>query len=221
MNEEDNSKGFQLIFRFLENPYFTNTELTKEYTTEEANPYCGEISVKEIKSSTIDLKTGKNVTVEKIAKKVKGGGAKKQKQKGKEKEEPRPSFFREFFRNLHPGMKLPEDAKEQARIMADEDDEDGYDDDDDEDLIEYLLESDHETGTVLRAHIIPLAIRWYTGEAAPEYQRDMDDEESEEEDDDDEEDSESDDEPPAKGRGAKLSPLRRSQEARSPAEAPR
>merc|ERR1719330_1707677 len=119
--------------------------------TEETNPYCGEIEVKEVKASEIKWKPGKNVTVEIVTKKVKGGGAKKQKQKGKEKEEPRPSFFREFFRNLHPEMKLPEDAKEQAMSMA----EDAEGDEDDEELMGFLMASDHEVGTALQDNIIP------------------------------------------------------------------
>merc|ERR1719330_1679766 len=94
--------------------------------TEETNPYCGEIEVEEIKCSEIRWKPGKNVTVEIVTKKVKGGGAKKQKQKGKEKEEPRPSFFRDFFRSMSPEMKLPDDAKDQVRMQ-------GMDDDDDDD----------------------------------------------------------------------------------------
>lgn len=195
-NEEDNNKGFTLTFHFLENPYFENSELTKEYATEETNPYCGEIEVKEIKCSEIKWKPGKNVTVEKIAKKVKGGGAKKQKQKGKEKEEPRPSFFRDFFRNLQPDMKLPEDAKEMARSLADEEDED----DDDEELCQYLMDNDHECGIAVRDNIIPFAVRWYTGEAAPDYDR-MDEEDDEDEEEESEEDDEESEDDRPKGRG--------------------
>merc|ERR1719291_924964 len=113
------------------------------------NPYIGELVVKDIKATEIQWKEGKDVTVEKVAKKVKGGGAKKAKQK-KEKEEPRPSFFRDFFRNLKEGVPLPDDAKEQARMMADEDDEDEDDDDEDEALVKYLMDGDHEIGAALR-----------------------------------------------------------------------
>ncbi|CAE7247223.1 NAP1 [Symbiodinium necroappetens] len=74
LDEADISKGFKLIFHFVENPYFTNTELWKEYHVEEASPYTGEVSAKEIKAAEIDWNAGKNVTVEKVAKKVKGGG---------------------------------------------------------------------------------------------------------------------------------------------------
>jgi len=224
-NEEDNSKGFKLKFTFAENPYFENTVLEKEYITEETNPYCGEIGVKEIKATTIEWKAGKNVTVEKVVKKVKGGGAKKQKQKGKEKEEPRPSFFREFFRNLKEDMELPEDAKEQARSML-EDEEQMDDEEDDDELLEYLMDGDHELGTAFRDNIVPFAIRWYTGEAAPEFEPGMDDEESEEEDDEEESEEESDDEPPkARGRGGPKASAKKQGKAKggdaAPGDAPK
>merc|ERR1719291_1187917 len=108
------------------------------------NPYIGELVVKDIKATEIQWKEGKDVTVEKDAKKGKGGGAKKAKQK-KEKEEARPSFFRDFFRNLSPDSPLPEDAKQQALAMAEADDED-EDDENDAELLEYLMDGDHEIG---------------------------------------------------------------------------
>lgn len=186
IDNTDHTKGFKLTFHFLENPYFENIKLTKEYITDESNPYCGEEEVKEIKCSTIDWKAGKNVTVERVAKKVKGGGAKKQKQKGKEKEEPRESFFRDFFRSMHAEMELPEDARQED-----------IDDEELEDYVRYLMANDHEIGVALQHHIIPFAIRWYTGEAAPDYERMGDDEDSEEEEDSDDESSE--EPPPRKG----------------------
>merc|ERR1712137_422928 len=106
LDPSDRNKGFKLIFSFVENPFFSNQELWKEYHTEETSPYTGEIDTKEIKCSEIDWKPGKNVTVETIKKKQKGGGAKK----AKEKEEPRDSFFRNFFRHLRPDMPLPDDV---------------------------------------------------------------------------------------------------------------
>merc|ERR1719414_232047 len=108
--EDDSDKGFKIAFKFMENPYFSNTELKKEWHTEETNPYCGEIDCTKIVATEIEWKAGRNVTVEKVQKKVKGGGAKKAKQK-KEKEEARPSFFREFFRELEKGMKLTEELR--------------------------------------------------------------------------------------------------------------
>lgn len=50
VDDEDFERHFKITFKFLRNPYFTNTELTKEYLTEVKNPYSGEIHVKEIKA---------------------------------------------------------------------------------------------------------------------------------------------------------------------------
>lgn len=164
LDESDLNKGFKLTFHFVENPYFTNETLVKEYHTEESSPYTCELDTKEIKATEINWKPSKNVTVETIKKKTKGGGAKKQKQKGKEKEEPRDSFFRNFFRNLKPDMPVPEDVNlDEARQMV----EDG-DDEDDEGMMELLMENDYEIGCSLRDMLIPFAVRWYTGEAAPD-----------------------------------------------------
>jgi len=204
LDESDGNKGFELVFKFAPNPYFENTELKKVYETERGSIYNGEIDAKEIKADVLKWNTGKDITVEKVAKKVKGGGAKKAKQK-KEKEEARPSFFRDFFRNLKPGEPLPDDAKEQARMMAEDEEEE--DDDDDEDLIAYLMENDLEIGQCVRDNIIPWAVRWYTGEAAPEEDDDDDDEDEEEEDYDDDDEDESEEPPKGKaGRGRSGAP---------------
>lgn len=194
LDDSDSNKGFKLTFHFVENPYFSNPSLFKEYHSEESSPYTQECEVTLIKASEINWKDGKDVTVEKVAKKVKGGGAKKAKQK-KEKEEPRDSIFRHFFRTLKPDMSVPDDVNlDDVGGMCDEDD-------DDEGIMEMLMDNDHEVGMALRDQIIPFAVRWYTGEAAPDDDDDDDeDDESDDEDDDDEEDSE--DELPARGRKA-------------------
>jgi len=212
LDSTDLSKGFKLTFHFVENPYFTNDTLWKEYHTEEGSPYTGEIDTKEIKVNDTDWKPGKDVTVEKIAKKAKGGGAKKNKQKTKEKEEPRDSFFRSIFRNLRPDMPMPADVNlEEARAMGMGGDDS---DDDDQAMMGLLMENDYEIGCSIRDQLIPFAVRWYTGEARQEDgfgddSDEDDDEDSEDEDDDDDDDDESEDEPApkkkaqpkAKGRG--------------------
>lgn len=216
--EDDPNKGFKLVFFFSENPYFTNTELWKEYYTEETNPYNGDLDTKKIVVNEIDWKAGKNVTVERVQKKVKGGGAKKQKQKNKEKEEARPSFFRNFHRHLEPDMKLSEDMFEEARTLYEGDEEEN---EDDEQILEMLMDNDYQVGCALRDNIIPFAVRWYTGEAAPDQDDDDYDEEDEEEDDEDEEDSE-EDEPPAKSKGkaAKAAAKKKTTPKTSPGLAP-
>merc|ERR1711920_689131 len=156
------------------------------------------MDVKCVKATEIEWKTGMNVTVEKVQKKVKGGGAKKAKQK-KEKEEARPSFFREFFRNLEAGMKITDDIRNEAKELQGMDDDEDDDDDDDE-ILEAIMQRDHECGMALRDNVIPFAVRWYTGEAAPQDDDDDEDEEEEEEDETDEDES-SEEAPKGKGKG--------------------
>jgi nucleosome assembly protein 1-like 1 len=205
------SKGYKVHFHFEANPYFEPSLLTKEYHLEEVCPYRGEDKVKEIKSTEIQWKPGKDVTVEKVQKKVKGGGAKKNKQK-KEKEEARDSFFRKFFRHLKCDDPLPDDL--QQLVMQGDDDDDS--DDDDMDLMEEFMENDRDLADALKDQIVPFAVRWYTGEAAPE-DDDDDDEESEEED----ESSSEEEEPPVK-KGGKKKPVKgKESPATGPAAAPK
>merc|ERR1719203_688772 len=80
------------------------------------------------------------------------------------------------------------------------------DEDDDEQMVDMIMEHDHDVGCALRDNIIPFAVRWYTGEASPQDDDDDEDEDDEEYEVDieasDEEDSEDDedeeDEVPAK-----------------------
>jgi len=198
-------KGFKLEFHFVENPYFSEKALWKEYHLGECLPWNGETSVAEIKVCEIDWNDGKDVTVEVVKKKAKGGGAKK---KVKAKSEPRDSFFRHCFRHLKQGMPVPEDMNlSEAMNLADGDDEDEVD----AQMMEYVMENDHEMGREIRDHIIPFAVRWYTGEAAPKRDLDSDDEDGEDgdgdEDDEDEdgdgsEEEEEEEAPPAKGKKA-------------------
>merc|ERR1712118_28199 len=102
-------------------------------------------------------------------------------------EEPRDSFFRNFFRSLKKGEPLPDDvdANELRGMMGEESDDEDADDDQ---LVEMLMEQDHEIGSACKDNIVPFAVRWYTGEASPE--EDDFDEDGEEEDSEDESDSE-------------------------------
>jgi len=94
---EDSVDSFSLSFHFVANPYFKNEVLVKKYKTSRPCHYRDDYSVDEIESTKIDWFPGKDVTVHMVAKKVKGGGAKKAKQKAKEEERPRESFFPGFL----------------------------------------------------------------------------------------------------------------------------
>merc|ERR1712060_327562 len=196
LDETNRNKGFKLTFSFVENPFFENTELFVEIHTDESNPYYGNVECKEIKACTIDWKAGKDVTVEKIAKKVKGGGAKKAKAKGKETIEARQSFFGRFM-NVKEGELEKDDLMKVLPPEAAEE----LDDMEDEDVCEMVMEQLADAFNAVQENIIPWAVRWYTGEADP---NDSDDE------DDEDDDEESEEEPPpkpkAKGGKAKKSP---------------
>lgn len=181
------SKGFKIILRFCENPYFTNSELFVEYHTTEANPYLDIVDVEKVVSSPIDWKPGQDVTIEKVSKKVKGGGTKKTKPK-KEEEKIRPSFFCDFTASLHKGL-----TKEEIAAFLHVDKKEFPEEDLPVQVVNNLMESHYECGVALRDNIIPFAVRWYTGEACAD-DDDSDDEESEEEGSDgDEEGSDSED----------------------------
>jgi len=197
---EGEDKGFTLTFHFAENPYFSNEILKKELKCEEQT-WTSAIECVEIQATEIDWKPGKNVTVEKVTKKAKGGGSKKQ--KAKSTEESRDSFFRLFFRSLKLGDDLPDDcADELAGMMEEFDDPDS--------AVEMLLSNDHEMSRMLHGYVIPYAVRWYTGEASLDDDDDDDDDEDDDDDDDDEDEDEDSDEedesedeppPPAKKKG--------------------
>ncbi|CAK0855945.1 unnamed protein product [Prorocentrum cordatum] len=198
LDPDDSSKGFKLRFEFAPNPYFEEAVLSKEYHTKERSHWTGEIGLTEIVASSITWKAGKDVTVEVVKKKAKGGGAKKEKQKAKGgKEEPRNSFFRVFFKSLKEDGPVPDDIDLEAMGLGD-------DDEDYEQVMEMIMGNDHDMGCAVRDNIIPYAVRWYTGEAAP----DMDDGDEGEEEESDEgdtseadevDDDEDEDEAPKKG----------------------
>lgn len=202
LDKEDQEKGYILKFTFVANPYFEQTELKLEVHYGETNPYNQQCGVKKLVSTEIQWKDGKDVTVEKVAKKVKGGGAKKAKQKGKETIEPRHSFFRMMFRNMSEDDEEidPDDAKLMQESMGDE-----VEDADPEELIEMMMGTIDEQGCLFKDSLIPFAVRFYTGEAKFDDDDDDDDEEEEEEDDDDSEDDddESEDESPKGKKGGK------------------
>jgi len=203
LDPTDRQKGCRFEFLFVANPYFENTVLSKEYHTSEKSPYTGDVDVLKTEASNINWKPGKDVTVEKVKKQTKG---KKGKQ-SKEKEEPRPSFFRSFFRSMKKGAPLPDDIDPHEIAMQFGGDDDDDDDMDEDKIMELMMEQDLEVGEALRDNIIPFAVRWYTGEADPRSMDSDDDEDEESEiedddeddDDDDDDDDEEEDEPPKKG----------------------
>lgn len=185
---EDSRAGCRLEFVFAPNPYFTNEKLWTEFHSDfdrEKYKVYEDPELVEMKSSGVDWKPGKNVTVEMTQKKVKGGGAKKAKQKTKATEVPRASFFRWVFRDLKKGDAIPEDA---SALLGEE-----VDEDDDEEVVDGLLAQSDELSSILKEVVIPFAIRLYTGEISADDSDDDEGEESESEGGDEEVDTDDDD----------------------------
>jgi nucleosome assembly protein 1-like 1 len=177
---EEGKHGFTLVFHFAENPFFSNTTLTKTYSMEEEELF-GELLFDHATGTKIDWKAGKNLTVKQIKKKVKAKG----KGKGTRTvtvDEPQDSFF-SFFSP----PEITDDTENPEEAAA-------------------ILENDFDIGCIFKDKLIPYSLLWFTGEAAEfedefdEFDDDEDelDEGDEEDEDDDEEDE---DEPPRKGRG--------------------
>jgi nucleosome assembly protein 1-like 1 len=170
---DDPDTGFTLEFHFAENPFFSNTILTKTYHLVEED----EVVLDKAEGCEIAWKSGKNLTVTMTKKKVKGKGGRSGRQVMKE--EPCDSFFK-FFKP----PQIPEDMDEE------EEDEDMGE------TMEEMVEHDYEVGCAVAEQLIPKAVLWYTGEAGDH----MDDEDEEDEDDGDDKDDDSEEEaPPKKG----------------------
>jgi len=169
-----NPTGFTLFFHFSPNEYFTNKELTKQYTLkcdpDEDDPF--EYDGPEIvacKGSKVDWKEGKNVTVKLIKKKQ------KHKATGGTRFVTKQVKSDSFFNFFDPPANAPEDEAsldEETRM---------------------LLHADFEVGQALRDRIIPRAVLYYTGEANDEESFDDEDECEDEADDDEEEGEDTDD----------------------------
>jgi len=206
-------KGSRVEFVFKENPFFTNSILWVEVTTDyDATKPWKEPEVVEMKSSGVDWKPGKDVTVEKVEKKVKGGGAKKAKQKNKPaKEVPRPSIFRSLFRDLKAEDPIPDDLKEiMLEAVMDFDPEDI----DSDMMMKEVLSQCMDKVNEIKYNLIPYAVRYYTGEIGSD--DDDDDEESEEESEDEDEDDSEDEAP--KGKGGKSAQAKKLEAAKARAK---
>eukprot|EP00882_Tetradesmus_deserticola_P000413 GHRQ01000454.1.p1 GENE.GHRQ01000454.1~~GHRQ01000454.1.p1 ORF type:complete len:340 (+),score=180.22 GHRQ01000454.1:220-1239(+) len=174
---EVETAGFKLTFTFKENPYFTNTVLTKSYHMLDDD----EPVLERSEGTEIDWKAGKNITVKVMKKKPKKGA--RPDAKPQTKLEPVDSFF-----NFFSPPQVPEDDAE-------------LDGEEMEQLHEEI-EADYDAGDTIKNKLIPHAVAWFTGEALEDEGIGMLGDDEDEDEDDDEDD---DDEAPPKrgGRGPK------------------
>eukprot|EP00026_Physarum_polycephalum_P011229 Phypoly_transcript_11436.p1 GENE.Phypoly_transcript_11436~~Phypoly_transcript_11436.p1 ORF type:complete len:395 (-),score=108.66 Phypoly_transcript_11436:31-1164(-) len=164
---EGENEGFTLTFHFAENPFFSNTTLSKTYHMEQ-DELMGELQYDHATGTKIEWKAGKNLTVKQTKKKTKAKG--KKPARVVTVEEPCDSFFSFFSPVQLPASEEEELSEEDAQNM----------------------EMDFEIGCIIKDKLIPFSVLWFTGEAA-EYEDDDDDMFGDEEGDDDEEDDEEDD----------------------------
>eukprot|EP01113_Clastostelium_recurvatum_P043187 TRINITY_DN709_c0_g1_i4.p2 TRINITY_DN709_c0_g1~~TRINITY_DN709_c0_g1_i4.p2 ORF type:complete len:410 (-),score=183.65 TRINITY_DN709_c0_g1_i4:50-1240(-) len=187
---EDDKQGFILNFYFRENPYFTNTVLTKTYHVVD-DETSGDLVFDGVEGTPINWKPGKNLTVQVVTQKAKakGGRGRKPQTKTKTVEKPVESFFHFFSPpQLNPEEDLDEDEQQELDAM---------------------LEDDFGIGCIFKDKLIRQAVLWFLDEAYDDSMEDMYDDEDEDgedgfdEDDDIEEDEEEEEEeeapPPPKG----------------------
>merc|ERR1712137_89027 len=110
---------------------------------------------------------------------------------------------------MGPDADIPDDVMDEA----DSDGEPGQ-------LMQVLMDNDHESGIALRDQIIPYAVRWYTGEAVVEDDDDEDDEsgDSDDEDESDEDSEDDDEEEDHRQKGASVTKPKKEKEKGKPAQ---
>ncbi|KAL7460287.1 hypothetical protein ACHAXS_000751 [Conticribra weissflogii] len=154
--------GFELKFHFSpENPYFTNTVLTKRYEvpnllTED------EPILKNVTGTTIHWKPNKSLTHKEITKKQrKKGGHGAGQIRTVTKRERTKSFFHFFTPPKMPNM---EDVMDEEEA----------------DAVEEAFDFDYDVAQAFRGHLIPKGVLWFTGEAAEGDLGDLEEDEEEE-----------------------------------------
>lgn len=174
--------GFELIFEFNENPYFSNTVLSKTYHYQAELGYSGDFVYDHADGCAINWKSNeKNVTLNIERRKQRNKTTKQT--RTIEKLTPAESFF-----NFYDPPKPPKDLSESLNkdLAVDEEGEEDEDDD-----LEARLELDYQLGEEIKDRLIPRAIDWFTGDALG-YDLPEDFEETEEFDTEEEEDSDED-----------------------------
>lgn len=132
--------GFDLIFSFEKNDYFSNETLKKTFVMTKQNV------IEKCEGTEIAWKDGKDVTKKKIKKKSKGKKAGGNKTVTKTVDQD--SFFN-FFKTI-----VMPDEKELAAAKEGEEDEEEKD-------VGELMDADFELGNEFKDQIIPLGLEYY------------------------------------------------------------
>ncbi|PVU88504.1 hypothetical protein BB559_005546 [Furculomyces boomerangus] len=135
----ESGPGFQVIFKFRENPYFTNSELTKSYYYTQSK-ISGDLVFERSESCKIEWKPEMDLTMTVETKKQRHKTTNKT--RVVKKTVPTESFFN-FFETIP--------------LPADDDDSEEADE------ARERLEADYELGEELKEKLVPRAIDWFTG----------------------------------------------------------
>ncbi|WFD22245.1 histone chaperone [Malassezia equina] len=172
-------QGFQLLFVFAKNEYFTNEVLTKTYFYQDQVGFSGDLVYDHAEGTEISWTSAENDLTHRVE-------TKKQRNKNTNETRtvkrlvPTDSFFHFFSPPVPP---------------SDDDDAD----EEELDALEERLELDYQVGEDLKDRIIPHAIDFFTGKALQvENADEWDDEDALDEYDDDDDDEDDDDAPPAR-----------------------
>lgn len=133
--------GFDLIFTFEKNEYFTNTELKKTYKMTRQN------IIEKCEGTVINWKDGKNVTEKKV----------KKKQKNKKTAQNRTitkTVEQESFFNFFKTIEMPSEEELQKQDDKEEDIDEGND-------IGTKMDEDFDLGNEYKDQLIPLALEYY------------------------------------------------------------
>lgn len=147
-DEEGTAPGFILTFHFSENPFFSNTTLTKTYIYQKEVGYAGDFVYDKAVGCPIAWKEDKDLTKEFEIKKQRNKNTNRTRLVRKAR--PTNSFFNFFDPPLAPS----DDDIEEGKITEEELEE-----------IEEKLEVDYQIGEDLKEKVIPRAIDYFTGKA--------------------------------------------------------
>jgi nucleosome assembly protein 1-like 1 len=136
--------GFDLIFRFEKNDYFTDAELKKSFTMSKQNV------IEKCDGTNINWKDGRNVTQKKIKKKSKN---KKAGAKTVTKTVEQESFFN-FFKTLE----MP--TEDQLKATLEKAEKDEHNEEEEKDIGE-KMDIDYDLGNEFKDQLIPLALEYY------------------------------------------------------------
>eukprot|EP00879_Flechtneria_rotunda_P006760 GHRR01007104.1.p1 GENE.GHRR01007104.1~~GHRR01007104.1.p1 ORF type:complete len:348 (+),score=127.01 GHRR01007104.1:91-1134(+) len=140
---DDKPGSFRIEFRFRQNPFFTNKVLEKTFYME--NP--DEIVPDRFIGCTIDWQPGKDTTVATVQRQVRD-----KKKKGSmvtiSQTKPTNSFFN-FFKTAD----MPENPDDLSEEQLE--------------TLQQQMDEDYEIAIAFKESLVPRAVEWFTGEAAP------------------------------------------------------